>query len=112
MSRFIVLFLSLLLLLPSFSFAAPAPTMDELQAQIADIMEELDDLSDRLEGPERHTAMDRISFSGDFRNTVDSLHYKDITFNPGVKVDFDDFAAKAMSGEFGSGAPGLSLIHI
>ncbi len=101
MSRFLVLFLSALLLLPNFVFAAAAPSMEELQAQIADIMEELDDLSDRLEGPERHSAMDRITFTGDFRNTVDSLHYKDVTFNPGIKVDYDDFGAKMMGGEFG-----------
>ena len=102
MSRFLVLFLSTLLLMPTFVFAAAAPTMEELQTQIADIMEELDDLSDRLEVPERHSAMDRISFTGDFRNTVDSLHYKDVTFNPGVKVDYDDFGAKAMGGDFGN----------
>jgi len=102
MSKFLILFLSALLLMPSFAFSAEAPSMEELQQQIADIMDELDDLSDRLEGPERHSAMDRISFTGDFRNTVDSLHYKDITFNPGVKVDYDDFGAKAMGGEFGS----------
>ena len=105
MSRFIVLFLSALLLLPSFTFAAAAPTMEELQAQIADIMDELDDLSDRLEGPERHSAMDRISFSGDFRNTVDSLHYKDITFNPGIQVDYGDFGEKMFAGEFGGFDP-------
>ncbi|RLB75418.1 MAG: DUF3373 domain-containing protein, partial [Deltaproteobacteria bacterium] len=86
MSRFLVLFLAALLLLPNFVFAAAAPSMEELQLQIADIMEELDDLSDRLEGPERHTATDRISFTGDFRNTVDSLHYKDVAYNPGIKV--------------------------
>lgn len=105
MSKSIVLFLSLLLLMPTILFAAPAPTMEELQMQIAEIVEELEDLSDRLEIPERHSALDRISFSGDLRNTVDSLHYKDVTFNPGVKVDYDDFGAKAMGGEFGSMDP-------
>ncbi len=95
MSKILVLFLSTLLLLPSFVFAAPEPTMEELQAQIADIMDELDELSDRLEGPERHTAMDRISFTGDFRNTVDALHYKDVAYNPGIKV--------RMPAEYGGG---------
>ena len=104
MSRFIVLFLSALLLLPTFVFAA-APTMEELQAQIADIMEELDDLSDRLEVPERHSALDRISFTGDFRNTVDSLHYDDVTFNPGIKVDFSDFFGKVVDPSSGFGDP-------
>ncbi len=95
MSRFIILLLAVLLTLPAAtSFAAP--TIEELQKQIADIVEELDDLSDRLEAPERHSALDRISFTGDFRNTVDSLHYQDVTWNPGIKVDYDDFGAKAM----------------
>lgn len=94
MNRFIVLLLAVLLTMPATLFAAP--TIEELQTQIADILEELDDLSDRLEGPEKHYATDRISFYGDLRSTVDSLHYQDVTFNPGIKVDFDDFGAKAM----------------
>ncbi len=104
MSRFIVLLLAVLLTVPAIpaTKAFAAPTVEELQAQIADIMDELDDLNDRLAKPERHSAMDRISFTGNLRNTVDSLHYSDVTFNPGVNVDFDDFAAKVMGGEFGS----------
>lgn len=88
MSRFITLLLAVLLTVPAIPVtkAFAAPTVEELQAQIADIMEELDDLNDRLAKPERHSAMDRISFSGDFRNTVDSLHYKDVVFNPGTKM--------------------------
>jgi len=96
MNRFIVLLLAILLTLPAVSFAAP-PTIEELQKQIADIVEELDDLNSRMDAPETHTALDRITFTGDLRNTVDSLHYQDVTWNPGIKVDFDDFAAKAMS---------------
>ncbi len=84
MNRFLVLLLAVLLTIPATVFADP--TVEELQAQIADILEELDDLSDRLEGPEKHTAMDRISFTGDLRNTVDSLHYKNVVFSPGMKV--------------------------
>ncbi|RLB72179.1 MAG: DUF3373 domain-containing protein [Deltaproteobacteria bacterium] len=87
MSKSIVLFLSVLLLMPSILFAATAPTIEELQMQIAEIAEELEDLSDRLEVPERHSALDRISFSGDLRSTVDSIHYKDVSYNPGMKVD-------------------------
>ncbi len=109
MSRFIVLLLAVLLTLPAAtSFAAP--TIEELQKQIADIAEELEDLSDRLETPERHSALDRISFSGDLRNTADSLHYQDVTFNPGIKVDFDDFVAKTMGGTFGNPADPTSPI--
>jgi len=97
MSRFVVLLLAVLLTLPvTTSFAAP--TIEELQTQIADIMEELDDLNDRLEQPERHSAMDKISFSGDLRNTVDSLHYQDVTFNPGINVDFSHFFTEVAEG--------------
>jgi len=103
MNRFIVLLLAVLLTLPAATTFA-APTIEELQKQIADIVEELDDLSDRLETPERHSAMDKISFSGDIRVTADSLHYQDVTFNPGIKVDFDDFVDKAMGGTFGNPA--------
>ncbi|MFK5925117.1 MAG: DUF3373 family protein [Desulfuromusa sp.] len=97
MNRFIVLLLAVLLTLPATtSFAAP--TIEELQKQIADIVEELDDLNDRLDKPERHSATDRISFTGDLRNTVDSLHYQDVTFNPGINVDFSHFFTEAAEG--------------
>ncbi|MEE4252920.1 MAG: hypothetical protein V2I50_02645, partial [Desulfuromusa sp.] len=82
MNKFIVLLLATLLTLPAVtSFAAP-PTIEELQKQIADIVEELDDLNDRLAAPERHSALDKITFTGDLRNTADSIHYQDVTFNP------------------------------
>ncbi|MEA3545448.1 MAG: DUF3373 family protein, partial [Thermodesulfobacteriota bacterium] len=92
MNKLFVLLLTALFLLPSVLFAAP--TIEELQQQIADIVEELDELSDRLEGPEKHSALDRISFYGDLRTTADSLHYQDVTFSPGIKVDFTDFFSK------------------
>lgn len=100
MSRFITLLLAVLLTVPAIPVtkAFAAPTVEELQAQIADIMDELDDLNDRLAKPERHSATDRISFTGDLRNTVDSLHYNDVTFNPGIKVDFSDFFTSAAEG--------------
>lgn len=93
MKRFFILMMATLLLIPATSFAAD-PSIDDLQKQIAEIMEELDDLSDRLEKPERHAATDRISFYGDLRVKADSLHYQDVTFSPGVKVDFTDFFTK------------------
>lgn len=108
MNKFLVLLLTTLFLMPSVLFAAP--TIEELQRQIAEIVEELDDLSDRLEGPEKHSAMDRISFYGDLRNTADSIHYQDVTFNPGIKVDFSDFFYAAASGAGfvpGGGDPSL-----
>lgn len=89
MSRLLVLLLAFLLMLPATVFAAP--TIEELQKQISEIAEELADLSSRLDKPEKHAALDRITFTGDLRNTVDSLHYQDVTFNPGIKVDFQDF---------------------
>ncbi|MDX2494068.1 MAG: DUF3373 family protein, partial [Desulfuromusa sp.] len=97
MNRFIVSLLAVLLTLPAAtSFAAP--TIEELQKQIAEIAEELEDMSDRLDKPERHSALDRISFSGDLRSTADSIHYQDVTFNPGIKVDFSDFFTEAAEG--------------
>ncbi|MDA3808389.1 MAG: DUF3373 family protein [Thiomicrorhabdus sp.] len=94
MNRFIVSLLAVLLTLPAVT-AFAAPTIEELQIQIAEIAEELEYMSDRLNKPERHSALDRISFSGDLRNTADSIHYQDVTFNPGIKVDFTDFFNKA-----------------
>ncbi|MDX2479389.1 MAG: DUF3373 family protein [Desulfuromusa sp.] len=102
MNRFIVSLLAILLILPAAPSFSATPTIEELQAQIAEIAEELEEVSDRLEKPERHSALDRISFTGDLRSTADSLHYNDVTFNPGIKVDFTDFFNKAGSGEFGS----------
>ena len=99
MSRFFILLLAILLIAPKTLLAAP--TVEELQKQIAEIAQEIDELSDRLDKPERHAALDRIHFYGDLRTKVDSLHYQDITYNPGILVDFDDFAAKAGSGVFG-----------
>nr|WP_321394682.1 DUF3373 family protein [uncultured Desulfuromusa sp.] len=112
MNRFIVLLLAILLTLPAVSFAAP--TIEELQKQIADIVEELDDLNDRLDKPERHSALDRISFSGDLRTTADSIHYQDVTFNPGIKVDYSDFFGQLYAQNFGTidmgvGADGIPM---
>ncbi|MDT8440049.1 MAG: DUF3373 family protein [Desulfuromonadales bacterium] len=73
--------------------AAAQPTPDEFK-----------ELEKRLDKVERHATLDRIEFSGDLRGRVHSLHYQDVTFNPGVQVDFDRFGADAMSGAFGSPA--------
>ncbi len=86
--------LATLLLIPATSFAAD-PTIEDLQKQIAEIMEELEDLNDRVSVPERHAALDRISFYGDLRTQANSVHYDDITYSPGIKVDFTDFFMKA-----------------
>ncbi len=96
MNKFILLLLTTLLILPSTLFAAP--TIEELQKQIMEITEELEDLSSRVEKPERHAALDRINFYGDMRAKADSLHYQDVTYNPGILVDFNDFFTEAAEG--------------
>lgn len=95
MRKLICLALAALLALPVTAFAASTSAsseeamMQQLQKQIQDLSEELEDLTTRLEKNERHTALDRIEFSGDMRHKFDSLHYSDVTFNPGVLVNFD-----------------------
>ena len=102
MNRLIILLMAVLLTIPASVFAAP--TIEELQKQISEIAEELADLSDRLEKPERHSALDRINFYGDLRNTVDALHYQDVTWNPGIKVNFDN-SFDTLSAAFNGGIP-------
>ncbi|MBT1444138.1 DUF3373 domain-containing protein [Shewanella sp. JM162201] len=75
--------------------------IERLQQKIDELSEELADLDSRVNKAERHTALDRISFSGDFRTRVHSLHYRDVTWNPGIKMNFDDFGRRAMAGEYG-----------
>ncbi|PLX79060.1 MAG: DUF3373 domain-containing protein [Desulfuromonas sp.] len=97
MRKILTLALAACFLLPTVSLAADAA----LEKKVQELWEEIDYLNDRLDKAEMHAATDRITFTGDFRNTVDSLHYKNVTFNPGILVDFDDFGQKAMSGAFG-----------
>lgn len=73
----------------------------DLKKQLSEITEELDYLNDRVDKTERHTATDRLSITGDFRVKGHSLHYQDVTWNPAINVDFNDFGAKAMGGQFG-----------
>ncbi|MGI2141129.1 DUF3373 domain-containing protein [Shewanella baltica] len=73
----------------------------ELKQQLADITEQLDDLNDRVDKTERHTSLDRLEITGDFRTKAHSLHYQDVVWSPAMKVNFNDFGAKAMSGAFG-----------
>ncbi len=73
----------------------------ELKKQLAEITEELDYLNDRVDKTERHTATDRLAITGDFRVKAHSLHYQNVTWNPAINVDFNDFGAKAMGGQFG-----------
>ena len=80
--------------------AAPQK-MAELKQQLADITEQLDELNSRVDKTERHTSLDRLEITGDFRTKAHSLHYRDVVWNPAIKVNFNDFGAKAMSGTFG-----------
>lgn len=73
----------------------------DLKKQLEDITTELDDINDRVDNNERHSALDRILITGDFRTKAHSLHYQNVTWNPAIKVNFSDFGAKAMSGVFG-----------
>ncbi|HKL25613.1 MAG TPA: DUF3373 family protein [Desulfuromonadales bacterium] len=90
MTRFLNLFLAGLLLLPAAGLAADSEEamMQQLQKQIQDLSEELDELNDRLNKTERHSALDRIEFTGDLRQKVDSLKLDDVTVNQGFMVDF------------------------
>ncbi len=101
MNRFIFLLLTSLLLIPG-SLLAAQPTLEELQQQIADIVEEIEELQDRVSKPERHAATDRISWYGDLRVKADTLHYNDVTWNPGIKVDYSDLFAKAGTAAYGN----------
>lgn len=89
------------------SFATPNDVQQEnkkiteLKHKLADITEQLDDLNNRVDKTERHTSLDRLEITGDFRTKAHSLHYRDVVWNPAIKVNFNDFGAKAMSGAFG-----------
>ncbi|PLX97153.1 MAG: DUF3373 domain-containing protein [Desulfuromonas sp.] len=99
MRKLLAALVALAMFLPSGVLAA---TIDELQAKIDALNAELSDLSDRVDKNERHTALDRINWYGDMRVKANTLHYNELTWNPGVMVDFDDFAINAMAGNFGS----------
>jgi len=104
MKKFLLLVMAALVAFPMSAFAATSEEamMAELQKQIADLSEELEDLSDRLDGAERHSTLDRIEFSGDLRSKAHSIHYQDVTFNPGINVDMTDFFDKVNTGELGA----------
>ncbi len=97
MKKFLYLIMAALLALPATAFAAghEDAMISELQKQIQELSEELEELNDRVDGAERHATLDRIEFSGDLRAKAHSLHYQDVTFNPGINVDMTDFFMKA-----------------
>ena len=103
MQKFLYLIMAALLALPATAFAVGQEDamMSELQKQIQELSSELEELSDRLDGAERHATLDRIEFSGDLRAKAHSLHYQDVTFNPGVNVDMTDFFMQVGMGQLG-----------
>jgi len=86
MRKLLVFIVLAAFLVPVSGFAA---TADDLQKQIDDLKEELEYMQGRVDKNERHTALDRIQWSGDLRNKADSVHYNNITVNQGFLVDFD-----------------------
>jgi len=67
--------------------AAPGPSMaqddvDELKKEIKRMSEEIEELDDRLNEAELHTATDKVAFGIEFRSRADSLHYKDLQVAP------------------------------
>lgn len=130
MRKMLIALLVATLAVPATALAAP--TVEELQQQIqalqeqlnaiasqvkeseaapaAEIEEDVEDLMARVDKVERKTALDRINWYGDLRNKFDSLHYQDVTWNPGIQVDYNDFAAKAMNFNPTTGMPtGLNM---
>jgi hypothetical protein len=110
MKQFVFLVMAVLLALPMTTFAASQEDamISELQKQIQALSGELEELSDRLDDTERHSTLDRIEFSGDLRARAHSLHYQDVTFNPGIEVNYTDFFDKVGMSVMmppGSGAP-------
>ncbi|MFO7983700.1 MAG: DUF3373 family protein, partial [Desulfuromonadales bacterium] len=95
MRKLSIVLLAALLAVPSIALG------QSLEEQVKELKEELDYVSERVDRTERHAATDRITFTGDFRTKADSVHYQDLTWNPGVAVDLDQFGAEAMSGAFG-----------
>jgi len=89
MKKFIAICATALLLSP-VALRAETDTA-ELQLKLDQMTKELSEISKRLDATEKHTATDRIQFSGDMRVKADTLHYQDVTWNPAIKVDYTDF---------------------
>jgi hypothetical protein len=104
MQKLLYLVMAALLALPATVFAASSEDamISELQKQIQELSEELEDLNDRVDDAERHTALDRIEFTGDLRFKAHSLHFNDVTYNPGINVNFQDFYEKLVPAAMGS----------
>jgi len=94
MKRMFALLLAALIIVPATAMGADT---DALEKKIQQMTEDIEYLTDRLDKAELHTATDRISFTGDFRTKVDTLHYSDAAWSPGVYVDLNQFANDVFS---------------
>jgi hypothetical protein len=56
--------------------------IDAMEAADSEKKEQLEEMDNRLNKAELHTATDKISFGIDFRTRADSIHYKDIRVAP------------------------------
>ncbi len=101
MRKLLTLMLAILVMAPATVLAA-TPSLEDLQLKIKDLNEQVDYLSKQVQKNTLHTALDRITFTGDFRTKADTLHYKDVTFYPGINVDFQDFFTKTLNQELGA----------
>ncbi|MDW7643864.1 MAG: DUF3373 domain-containing protein [Desulfuromonadales bacterium] len=108
MRKLMAILLAALLVAPATALAATS--IEELQKKIEELTDEVDYLSGRVDKTEKHTALDRIEFSGDMRAKADTLHYSDVAWNPGVAVDMAQFGADAMGGVFGDPTDPTSLL--
>jgi len=102
MRKLFAFLLVALLALPATALAAnDAQNVEGLRKQVKDLSQRLDEISGRINKNTIKRAVDRFNWYGDMRVKADTLHYRDVTFNPGIQVDFTDFANKAMNGDFG-----------
>ena len=85
MKKLIVLLVSIMLALPAFAGAA---TVADLEEQINALSAELEELSERTDATEMHTATDRISWYGDLRVKADSTSQNNVRmiYNTGATV--------------------------
>lgn len=79
MKRLLVLFMTLILLASAGkSFAQEQLKVEDLIKQIKQLKSDLAELEDRVALAERHTAVDKVNLSIDFKTQAISAHYKDV----------------------------------
>ena len=60
--------------------------IEKLEKQSDWASEDIDDLNDRVDETEMHTATDKVSFGVEFRSRADSIHYDNIQMAPAQMV--------------------------